>query len=83
MSSQYVDAGGPKGKNITEGGFESNDSKNASWNSEIWTKNDPGRLAEDKMQRTNADAGFDAGQPRQKGGSGDNTYDNLGGDTQA
>jgi hypothetical protein len=83
VSSQYVDPGRPKGKNITEGGFDSDDSKNASWNSDIGTKKDPGRLAEAKFQRENAEAGFDAGMPRQKGVSGDNPYDDLGGDTQA
>ncbi|TVY31112.1 hypothetical protein LHYA1_G000052 [Lachnellula hyalina] len=83
VSSQYVDGGGPKGKNLTEGGFESNDSKNASWSQDIGGKNDPGRLAEQKFERQNAGAGPDAGHPRQKGVSGDNTYDALGGDTQA
>lgn len=83
VSSQYVDPAGPKGKNITEGGFDSDDTKNASWNSDIGTKKDPGRAAEAKFQRENAEAGFDAGMPRQKGVSGDNPYDDLGGDTQA
>jgi hypothetical protein len=75
--------GGPKGKNLTEGGFESDDNKNASFNNEIGTKNDPGRLAEEKMLRENADAGGDAAFPRQKGASGDNQYQALGGDTAA
>lgn len=83
VASQYVDGGGPKGKNLTEGGFESNDSKNASWNQDIGGKNDPGRLAEQKFERLNAGADSTAGQPRQKGVSGDNSYDALGGDTQA
>jgi len=83
VSSQYIDPSGPKGKNLTEGGFDSDDSKNASWNQDIGTKNDPGRLAEDKFERQNAEAGFDAGAPRQKGVTGDNNYDALGGDTQA
>jgi hypothetical protein len=72
--------GGPKGKNLTEGGFESDDRKNASFNSEIGTKNDPGRLAEHKMQGENADAAGDAAMPRQKGMTGDNEYAILGGD---
>lgn len=80
VNSQFQDQAGPKGKNLTEGGFESNDSKNASFNNEIGTKNDPGRLAEEKMQRANADAAGDAAMPRQKGMSGDNEYDALGGD---
>jgi len=75
--------GGPKGKNLTEGGFESDDRKNASFNTEIGTKNDPGRLAEQKIQRKNADAGGDAALPRQKEVSGNNEFDALGGDTPA
>jgi hypothetical protein len=34
VNSQFVDVGGPKGINLTEGGFESNDRNNASFNSE-------------------------------------------------
>ena len=58
----------PKGRNITEGGFDSDDSKNASFNADIGTENDPGRAAELKLQRENAEAAGDAGSgPRQKG----------------
>jgi hypothetical protein len=84
VNSQFIkDQAGPHGKNLTEGGFESDDSKNASFNQEIGTENDPGRLAEEKMQRTNADAGGDAAMPRQGGVTGDNEYSALGGDTPA
>ncbi|KUJ18392.1 uncharacterized protein LY89DRAFT_733063 [Mollisia scopiformis] len=82
VNSQYVDAGGPKGKNLTEGGFDEN-AKNASFNQDIGGKNDPGRLAEQKFERENADAAGTAGMPKQQGVSGDNTYDTLGGDTSA
>ena len=82
VNSQYVDGGGPKGSNLT-GGFDSHDAKNASFNNEIGTKMDPGRLAEQKMTRENADAAGDAAMPRQKGVSGDNTFDALEGDTSA
>jgi hypothetical protein len=68
---------------LTEGGFESDDSKNASFNQEIGTKNDPGRLAELKMQRANAGGAGDAAIPRQKGVTGDNEYDALSGDAPA
>ena len=77
MSSQYVDHAGPKGANLAEGGFESNDRNNASFNSDIGTKNDPGRAAELKFQRANADAAGDAAQPREKGITGDTPYDAL------
>jgi len=83
VNSQFEDQAGPHGKNLTEGGFESNDSKNASFNQEIGTKNDPGRLAEEKMQRSNADAAGDAAMPRQQGVTGGNEYDALGGDAPA
>jgi len=83
VNSQYVDSGKPKGKNLTEGGFESDDKKNASFTSDIGDENDPGRLAEAKMQRENADAAGDAAMPRQKGMTGDGQYDALGGDTEA
>jgi hypothetical protein len=83
VNSQFQDQAGPHGKNLTEGGFESNDSKNASFNQEIGTKNDPGRLAEEKIFRANADTAGDASMPKQKGVTGDNEYDALGGDTPA
>ncbi|KAF8858934.1 hypothetical protein BDZ45DRAFT_673675 [Acephala macrosclerotiorum] len=80
VNSQYVDVGGPKGSNLTEG-IEGNP-KNASFNQDIGGKNDPGRLAEEKFARDNAEGG-DAGMPTQKGGLGDNPYDTLGGSTDA
>jgi hypothetical protein len=83
VNSQYKDHGGPHGKNLTEGGFESDDRKNASFNQEIGTNNNPGRLAELKMQRANADAAGDAGMPRQNGITGDNEYEALSSDTPA
>ncbi|KAJ5091485.1 hypothetical protein NUU61_006355 [Penicillium alfredii] len=56
----------PKGKNLREGGFESNDRNNASFNSDIGSKQDPGRAAENKFQRYVAESGLDVGGPRQK-----------------
>jgi hypothetical protein len=83
VNSQCIKEGAPKGKNITAGGFKSDDRKNASFNSEIGSKNDPSRLAELKMQRAKADAAGDAVIPRPKGMTGDNKFDALGGDTSA
>lgn len=80
--SQYVNGGLPKGKNLTEGGFTDDDGKNASFTSEIGSKDDPGRLAEEKFQRENADVAENAGMPRQQGVTGDNSFDTLG-DTSA
>ncbi|KAL2038222.1 hypothetical protein N7G274_009170 [Stereocaulon virgatum] len=67
----------PKGKNITEGGFDEGDDKNVSFNSEIGGENDPGRAAEAGMQRmTQSSSGSTA--PRQKMGESDNSqYDAL------
>ncbi|KAJ5833867.1 hypothetical protein N7474_002178 [Penicillium riverlandense] len=67
----------PKGKNLTEGGFESTDRNNASFNSEIGSKQDPGRAAEQKFQRHVAESGNDVGGPRQKGVDNQNWYQPL------
>lgn len=70
---------GPHGKNITEGGFDS-DAPNASFNQDIGGENDPGRLAEEKFSATNARSGYDVGGSgqRQGGVSGGGAYDALG-----
>jgi hypothetical protein len=51
--------------------------KNASFNNEIGTKNDPGRLAEKKFEQINADGRGQAGLPRQSGSGDSNFYDTL------
>lgn len=66
----------PKGANLTEGGFSSY-APNASFNSEIGTKNDPGRIAEQKFQRSAQQSGLDAAQPKDKGDTGDQPYSVL------
>ena len=50
--------------------------KKTSFNQEIGGKNDPGRLAEAKFAKDNAQGAI-AGLPTQKGDTGDNTYDAL------
>lgn len=82
LSSAVSDAaksGKPHGKNITEGGFDADPSKNASFNSEIGGENDPGRAAENQFQRQTMQSGNDAapGVPRQKGLSDDGQFDVL------
>ncbi len=68
----------PKGKNLTEGIDDADDGKNVSFNSDVGDENDPGRAAENKFARENAQSGADAGGgPRQKGVSGDGQYDVL------
>ncbi|CRG89578.1 hypothetical protein PISL3812_06615 [Talaromyces islandicus] len=52
----------PHGTNIREGGFDSG-RKNASFTSDIGSNKDPGRLAENKIQRTNAESGANAAYP--------------------
>ena len=77
--SDPAQSGKPHGKNITEGGFDNDPSKNASFNSDIGDKNDPGRLSENHFQRRTMESGNDAATsgPRQKGLTGDGQYDVL------
>lgn len=68
----------PQGKNLHEGGFDSDPKYNASFNSNIGSKNDPGRVGESKMQHRQAASGPDAGGgPRQKGVDDQHVYQNL------
>lgn len=72
----------PGGRNVHEGGFSSNPDKNASFNSEIGSSQDPGRAALNKFQRTNAESGPDVG-PRQKGVDNQTPYQVLESDQRA
>ena len=65
----------PKGKNLTEGGFDDDPKNNASFNSDIGTENDPGKAAELQFQKQQA-ATVGSG-PRQSGITGDGQYDIL------
>lgn len=66
----------PKGKNLTEGGFDNSASKNASFNSDIGTKQDPGRVAESRFQHEMAevDASAAKGPKDQPGQGNDQPY---------
>ncbi|KAF1350631.1 hypothetical protein BDV97DRAFT_350001 [Delphinella strobiligena] len=75
-----ADPSGPHGRNITEGGFDS-DGPNASFNNDIGGKNDPGRAALAGLQKSNAEFVTDAGQANKKKGTPGNSFDALGGDT--
>ncbi|KAI9830166.1 MAG: hypothetical protein M1819_005843 [Sarea resinae] len=68
----------PKGKNITEGGFDA-DAPNASFNQDIGGAKDPGRAAESGFQRSNAESAADAAPAggRQKGVEGGTAFDAL------
>lgn len=72
---------GPKGANLQEGGFDSDDRKNASFTADIGTENDPGRAAEQTIQTLNADGS--AGIPRQRNLSGETPYKSLDNETAA
>jgi len=70
----YVSAGHPppetqkpKGKNLHEGGFDPN-LPNASFNGQIGTRKDPGRMAELQFEKENAVAPGDAGHVKDRGG---------------
>lgn len=65
--------GKPKGKNLTEGGFDDDPSNNASFTAEIGSDNDPGRVSESVFQRqTLSVAG--GGGPRQGSVRGEGQY---------
>ena len=66
----------PKGQNLTEGGFDSN-APNASFNTDIGGKNDPGRAALNEMQDSNVPFAGGAG-PKQEQVTNDGQYDTLG-----
>ena len=75
--SETNKTGKPKGKNITEGGFDDDPSNNASFNADIGTENDPGRKAVGDMQKKAQTASGGTG-PRQAPGESDNSqYDVL------
>lgn len=77
VQSQPAQSGKPKGKNITEGGFDSDDSNNASFTAEVGSKDDPAQRAANEMQMKTQSASGPTG-PRQKMGEGDNSqYDVL------
>ena len=81
--SEASKTGKPKGKNITEGGFDDDPSNNASFTSDIGTENDPGRKAEGDMQKVAQSAVGGTG-PRQAPGESDNSqYDVLATDQSA
>lgn len=82
VTAQPAQSGKPKGKNLTEGGFDDTDDSagnNASFTGEIGSENDPGRAAEQGFQRTNA-AVAGAGGPRQDDVTGKGQYDVLEGE---
>ena len=82
MNSQFVDHGKPKGKNLKED--EELHGNNASFNNEIGTKNDPGRLAEEKFAQQNAKKeGASAAMPKQAGYGDENPYAAVEGDSSA
>ena len=77
VQSEANKTGKPKGKNITEGGFDDDPSNNASFTSDIGSENDPGRQAEIDMQKKTQSASGGTG-PRQAPGESDNSqYDVL------
>ncbi|MCJ1428929.1 hypothetical protein MMC29_006840 [Sticta canariensis] len=82
VTAQPTQSGKPKGKNLTEGGFDDTDdsaANNASFTADIGTENDPGRMAEHGFQRTNA-AVAGGGGPRQSEVTGKGQYDVLEGE---
>jgi len=60
----------PKGKNLTEGGFESDPARNASFTSEIGSDQDPGRESEIKFESEMAETPEAAALPLDRGVAG-------------
>lgn len=82
VTGQPTQSGKPKGKNLTEGGFDDTDdsaANNASFTADIGTENDPGRTAEQGFQHANA-AVAGGGGPRQSEVTGKGQYDVLEGE---
>jgi len=65
----------PKGKDLHEGGFDSS-APNASFRTDIGSKRDPGRVALQGLEASNASAGSTAGT-RQAAVSNDGQFDAL------
>lgn len=66
----------PHGKNISEGNIDAS-APNASFNTDIGGKNDPGRQAVNDLARNAQQSAGDAGLPKQKGVSNDGQFDVL------
>ena len=78
--SEPNNSGKPHGTNINEGGFDADDAKNASFNSDIGSKDDPGRDALKQMQDAYSGSGPKQplpGQGLDGEGVGTGIYDNL------
>lgn len=67
----------PDGRNIHEGDFQSSTAKNASFNSDIGTSDDPGRAGLNKFQHTTAKSALNAGVPRQEHVGSQTAFDAL------
>ena len=68
--------GKPKGKDLTEGGFDDDPANNSSFNPDVDSENDPGREAIKHFQEVSQAASGNIG-PVQKEISGDGQYDAL------
>ena len=76
--------GKPKGKNLTEGGFDDDDGRNkASYTADVGSKDDPGRTAQQGFQKLNAATAGSNARPQEQEVSGEGTYDALGAENEA
>ncbi|KAL8637000.1 MAG: hypothetical protein Q9226_009173 [Calogaya cf. arnoldii] len=64
VQSDPAQTGKPHGKNIKEGGSEFDEAENTSFSSEIGSKEDPGRAAEEQFQTTTQTSAGGKGQPQ-------------------
>lgn len=73
----------PDGPKVHEGGFHSNDAKNASFNADIGSDQDPGREALNRFQRSNARTAYDSGRADEKSVNAQTPYEHLAQDQRA
>ena len=79
-----ANVGKPKGKNLTEGGFEDDNGKNnASYNADVGSEDDPGRVAQQGFQKLNAATAGSSAGPQEQSISREGTYDALGAENEA
>ncbi|KAL2823110.1 hypothetical protein BJX63DRAFT_376320 [Aspergillus granulosus] len=71
---QYSTAAAAGQGSGSQGHFPSDPKYNASWNPDIGSENDPGRLAEQRFQRREAETGAGAAAPTQQKGASTGTW---------
>lgn len=83
-STDGIDPPKPLGKNLTEGGFYSGEEANASYGTDMGGKRDPGRVALNQFEESNAAGRGPGSGSKQSGIEVDQGgFERLGGDAEA